>query len=341
MQAPGIPEDEARRLAALETTGALFTPAEERFDRITRLAAKLLGTPIALVSLVADHVQWFKSAQGLDATETPREVSFCGHAILDEGTLVVENALEDPRFEDNPLVTGAPGIRFYAGHPLHTLEGQRVGTLCVIDRRPKTLSADERQILRDLAAIAESELQRGQMNEAQHRLLGEIDQLKRKAAIDGLTRVWNRDAIGELIAAEIRRARRGNPLCVAMIDADHFKRVNDTHGHLAGDAVLVELAGRIRRALRDYDAVGRYGGEEFVAVLAQCDIDAARSLGERIRAIVANEPFLTGAGPLPVTVSVGIAACAAGRDDFDTLVGAADKALYRAKQAGRNRVELG
>lgn len=340
MQAPAIPDDEARRLAALESTGALFTPAEERFDRVTRLAAKLLGTPIALVSLVADRVQWFKSAQGLDLPETPREVSFCGHAILGEETFVVEDALDDPRFDDNPLVTGEPNIRFYAGHPLRAVDGQRVGTLCVIDRRPKHLGPDEHQILRDLAAIAESELQRGQMNETHRQLMYEIDQWKRKAAIDGLTRLWNRSAIGDLAAAEIGRARRGSPLCLAIIDADHFKGINDGHGHLVGDAVLIELAARIRRALRDYDAVGRYGGEEFVAVLPKCDLDTARQVCERIRARVAEAPFDTGAGALPVTVSIGVAACEASHAGFDALVGAADQALYRAKQLGRNRVEL-
>jgi GAF domain-containing protein len=115
MLAPAIPDDEKRRMDSLRSLNLLFTPAEERFDRITRLASRLLEVPIAVVSLVADNQQWFKSTYGLNATETSREVSFCGHAILGNETFVVENAMLDPRFYDNPLVTNDPHIRFYAG----------------------------------------------------------------------------------------------------------------------------------------------------------------------------------------------------------------------------------
>jgi len=157
---PAKPGNEEMRMAALRSLDILYTASEERFDRITRLAAHMLGTPIALVSLVTDNSQWLKSTQGLNITETPRDVSFCGHAILGEHTLVVENAAEDPRFSDNPLVTGDPNIRFYAGHPLRTADGSQVGTLCVIDQVPRKLTNDQLKTLRDLAAMAEAELQR-------------------------------------------------------------------------------------------------------------------------------------------------------------------------------------
>ena len=163
MQTPEFPENEAQRMAALRATGLLFTSPEERFDRITRLASQLLGTPIALVSLVADQCQWFKSVQGLDATETPREISFCGHAILDEKTFVVEDALLDRRFFDNPLVTSGPKIRFYAGQPLHTADGSRVGTLCIIDPSPRQFNIEQLKLLQDLGALVETEIQRGQL----------------------------------------------------------------------------------------------------------------------------------------------------------------------------------
>ena len=339
MEAPRIPDDEERRMAALRATELLFTPAEERFDRITRLAARHLDTPIALVSLVADQCQWFKSAQGLVEPETSRDVSFCGHAIHGDNTFVVADALDDPRFADNPLVTGDPKIRFYAGHPLHTADGSRAGTLCIIDRRPRQLTAVQLQALRDLAAIAESELQRGQLSAVMGQMLLQMDDLKRRASIDGLTRLWNRSAITEVLAAELGRAKRGLPMCVAMIDADHFKKVNDVYGHPAGDAVLVELAARIRSGAREYDAVGRYGGEEFIAVLTNCDRAAALAVCERIRARVEAEPISTPAGELNVTVSVGLASYDGDHADQGTLVAAADAALYRAKDKGRNRVE--
>lgn len=341
MKAPDLPENEVQRLAALQAMDVLFTPGEERFDRITRIAARVLGTPIALVSLVARDVQWFKSAQGLDATDTPRDISFCGHAIHGDETFVVGDAAQDQRFFDNPLVTGGPQIRFYAGHPLHGIDGSRVGTLCIIDRTPKTLTPEQLKVLEDLAAIAESELQRGQLNEAQRELIREMDELKLRASVDGLTRLWNRSAIMDLLGAEVKRARRGIPMCLAMIDVDHFKKVNDTHGHPVGDAVLVEVAARIRKALRDYDAVGRYGGEEFIAVMSNAGLIPSMKLCHRIRLSIEKEAIATSAGPVSVTVSIGLVASVAETTDLERLVAAADAALYRAKKKGRNCLELG
>lgn len=341
MIAPEVPQDEAQRLAALDSMDVLFTPSEERFDRITRIASQLLGTPIALVSLVARDVQWFKSAQGLNVSETPREISFCGHAINAEDTLVVPDATQDPRFFDNPLVTAEPNIRFYAGHPICGVNGERVGTLCIIDRKPKALTADQLGILRDLAAIAESELQRGQLSEAQRDLARRMDELQRRASVDGLTRLWNRTAIMELLSAEVTRARRGVPISLAMIDVDHFKKVNDTYGHPAGDAVLAELAARLRRCLREYDSVGRYGGEEFIAVLSNSSLIPSMKLCQRMRMSIEKEPFITPAGPVQVTISIGLVQSVAKKTVIESLIAVADAALYRAKKRGRNCIEIG
>jgi len=129
MQTPRLPSDESERLAALRALNLLDTPAEPRFDRLARIAQRHFGVDIALVSLIDTERQWFKSRQGLDVCETHRDVSFCGHAILKEEVLCIPDALEDPRFADNPLVTGAPHIRFYAGAPVHAPNGQRIGTL--------------------------------------------------------------------------------------------------------------------------------------------------------------------------------------------------------------------
>lgn len=158
MLKPPKPANEAARLAALKSLQVLDTPAEERFDRITRLAARLLDVPIALISLVDSDRQWFKSKYGLDASETPREVSFCGHAILQDEPLLVPDASLDPRFADNPLVAAEPRIRFYAGHPLEAEDGCKLGTLCLIDTRPRQLSEADRQCLHDLAMLAQQEL---------------------------------------------------------------------------------------------------------------------------------------------------------------------------------------
>ena len=154
-----LPSNEADRLATLHDLAVLDTPPEPAFDDLTRLAATLCGAPIALVSVVDAERQWFKSRYGIDATETPREVAFCTHAILDTALFVVEDATADDRFWDNPLVTGEPNIRFYAGMPLITPDGHAVGTLCVIDRVPRTLRDDQREALRVLARQVVAQLQ--------------------------------------------------------------------------------------------------------------------------------------------------------------------------------------
>jgi len=153
-----LPLNEAGRLRALRGLALLDTPAEERFDRITRLAARLFDVPIALVTLVDAERQWFKSKYGIAQAQTPRELAFCAHTILQEDALVVPDALRDDRVADNPLVAGEPRFRFYAGQALAAPDGSRVGTLCVIDHRPRDFGAEDMQVLRDLAALAEREL---------------------------------------------------------------------------------------------------------------------------------------------------------------------------------------
>jgi DNA-binding response OmpR family regulator len=142
-------QDEEQRLAALGGLGLLNTPSEERFDRITRLAASIFKVPMALVSLVDRERQWFKSTYGLDIAETSRETSFCSHAVSLREVLVVPDTFQDPRFSDNPLVTKAPRIRFYAGCPLF-VGANCVGTLCVLDNRPRQIDAETVSLLRDL-----------------------------------------------------------------------------------------------------------------------------------------------------------------------------------------------
>lgn len=158
MKIAPIPDNEERRLAALRQLAIMDTPDEDRFDRITRLAARVLGAPIAAVSLVDSSRQWLKSVVGLNARETSRDVAFCAHTILGEDTMVVEDALADERFVDNPLVLGAPMIRFYAGHPLRANDGSAVGSLCIIGPQPRSLTREDQSILEDLAQLAEREL---------------------------------------------------------------------------------------------------------------------------------------------------------------------------------------
>jgi len=155
---PPLPPDESERLASLRALGLLDTEAEERFDRITHLARVLFDVPIVLISLVDADRQWFKSRQGLQAKETAREVSFCGHAILGAEIFEIPDATADARFRDNPLVSGAPDVRFYAGAPLSAPDGHRIGTLCLVDRKPRQLTQTQRQVLKELAVLVEHEI---------------------------------------------------------------------------------------------------------------------------------------------------------------------------------------
>jgi two-component system, sensor histidine kinase and response regulator len=160
MMKPPIPADEEQRLASLRALNLLDTPPEERFDRITRIASRLFDMPIALVNLIDAHREWSKSCHGLSVREIDRDISFCGHAVLSPNPLVVPDTLLDHRFADNPLVTGEPGVRFYAGQSLKTADGSLVGVLCISDYRPRALGEEELQLLRVLAGLVEDQLNR-------------------------------------------------------------------------------------------------------------------------------------------------------------------------------------
>lgn len=169
-----IPSDEPQRLASLRQLDVLDTAIEARFERITKMVCRVLDVPISAVSLIDEKRQWFKSVQGLSVRETPRGIAFCPHAIVGEEIMVVSDAHADPRFSDNPLVVNDPHIVFYAGQPIHAPDGSKVGTLCAIDKKPRTLTADQMQTLKELAAMVEvelralikSEIRQGLMTEA-------------------------------------------------------------------------------------------------------------------------------------------------------------------------------
>jgi two-component sensor histidine kinase len=159
MEKPGVPANEAARLGALASYRILDTPPEQAFDGLTALAAHILQVPIVLVSLVDRDRQWFKSAHGLGATQTPRDVSFCGHVVTLEKELEVRDARTDRRFSDNPLVTGEPRVVFYAGTPIRSQDGFVLGTLCAIDHQPRELTAEQRTLLGVLASQVSAQLE--------------------------------------------------------------------------------------------------------------------------------------------------------------------------------------
>jgi two-component system cell cycle response regulator len=171
-------------------------------------------------------------------------------------------------------------------------------------------------------------------------LLETQSMLQHQATHDSLTGLWNRSMIHEQLAMELKRAARsGEPVAVIMADLDHFKQINDRHGHAAGDEVLREASARMRGVLRDHDGISRYGGEEFLVLLPRTSAQVALVIAERIRAAVASRPVSVGDASLPVTLSMGLATTVDHPADVEPLIAAADAALYRAKAAGRNRVE--
>ncbi len=251
MEKTPLPGDESARLMSLHSLRILDTPGEERFDRITRMAQRVFDVPICLVSLVDSDRQWFKSKQGTDASETPREISFCGHAILDDEVFVVNDAAQDTRFADNPLVTGEPNIRFYAGCPVQDPKGFRIGTLCLIDSKPRELTQSDIATLADFAAMVEDEIK-----------------VTSQVAIDELTEVANRRGF-HLVANHLLSLcrRTGTAAELAYFDLDGFKAINDAYGHAVGDEILRHFAQLLVKCFRSADAIGRLGGDEFVVLL--------------------------------------------------------------------------
>lgn len=325
MQRFPLPPNETERLAALARYCVLDTPAEPAFDRLVRLARALFDVPIALISLVDSDRQWFKARSGLDAEQTPRAVSFCGHAVAADELLVVPDAAADPRFSDNPLVTGGPFIRFYAGAPLRTRDGFALGTLCVIDRQPRAgLDPEQRQLLEDLAAIAVDELELRQL----------LAQTAHRALHDNLTGLPNRSLFENRLHHQLFQAQRDDRmLAVFLFDLDNFKDINDSQGHAAGDRLLVGMARRLEHAFRVADTIARWGGDEFTALVALDSEAELRGLIRRLGVALAEPSAIAP----PVLCSIGVALYPAHGDSVAALLEAADEALYRAKQGGRHR----
>ncbi len=317
MIAPEIPVNEQARLSSLHALGILDTEAEERYDRVTRLARRLFSVPVALISLVDANRQWFKSEQGFGSREGPRSTSFCGHAILQDDIFVIPDAAADPRFYDNPLVTNPPHVRFYAGCPLVLGPGIKVGTLCLLDRKRREFTQAEKQLMRDLATMVEDEMR------ALH-----------LATIDELTQLTNRRgllALGGYVLADARRT--GRPVTLGYFDLSLFKQINDRYGHAEGDRALVSFAQLLKDVFREGDIVSRIGGDEFVVLMNGAD-EAAGAVYRLGRALeLCNRDARRG---YDLQFQSGLIAFDPGRHStFEELLSAADAAMYTAKHNRR------
>lgn len=316
MQAPPTPSDEAKRLEVVNALALLDTDAEERLDAVTRIARRLFGVPIALVTLVDEDRQWFKSNQGMAVTQTPRRTSFCGHAILADTPLVVPDTHADERFADNPHVTGEPGIRFYAGAPL-MVSGQRVGSLWVIDRQPRTFGADDIASLKDLATIVTREMASLEM-----------------ATIDELTGLHNRRGFIATAKQTLEIAlREGLTVSLAFFDINGLKAINDTQDHAAGDAAIQRVAATMEATFRGADVVARLAGDEFVVLLHNTSAEQAPVSIERLRHNLRGQD-----AEQTLPLSSGVVTYDPKRHaDITALIAEADQLMYEDKQRRRDR----
>jgi len=312
---PDIPQNEKSRLETLRSLDVLDAQAEERFDRLTRMAKRMFGVPIALVSLVDENRQWFKSCIGLSLSETSREMSFCGHAILGSEVFIIRDAIEDERFADNPLVLNDPNIRFYAGCPL-TVNGHRLGTLCIIDKAPRDFGNDDIDALKDLASMVERELEAVQI-----------------ATLDELTGLSNRRGFMLLARYSLKLSiRQKFPLVLVFIDLDQFKVINDKFGHAEGDAALVAFANLMNANFRGSDHYARLGGDEFVALLSSTSIKEAETIIARFkRSLIAyNQQAKRG---YDISFSYGIVEFNHGtQTTIEELIDEGDSLMYESKK---------
>lgn len=312
-----IMQDEAGRLLALHRYCALDSVTEPNFDTITGLVRDLLGVPICAVSLIDKDEQRFKSMQGLDVSVTPRDVAFCDHTIRDTVPMVIPDAEQDERFSDNPLVTGEPHIRAYAAAPLTTPDGFNVGALCAIHRRRHDFTPGDIELLQRFAKVVVDQME-----------------LKTLAHRDYLTGALTRRAFTDASVTALNQLKPLNrSATIAVIDVDHFKAVNDEHGHPVGDEVLKAVAREVSGQLRNSDLFGRLGGEEFGVLFYATTRNEAFHCAERIRKAVER---LVEEGLPPVTISIGLAHVDC-EHKVDRALAEADSALYVAKREGRNR----
>jgi diguanylate cyclase (GGDEF)-like protein len=311
---PALPPDEVGRVATLRSLRVLDTEPEERFDRLTRIAMRMFSVPIAQISLIDSDRQWIKSSAGCAAAETPRSHSFCAHAILGSGVMLVPDARADERFSENPLVLGEPNIRFYAGYPLR-IGQHHVGTLCLIDRHLHPFNAEDEQLLRDLARTAEEELLSAHL-----------------AATDHLTGLTNRRGLENFAPNALALCRRlQKPATFVYLDLDRFKQVNDRYGHAEGDRALTTFAQGLRTVFRESDIIARIGGDEFIVLLVDAVLASAAVALGRLRAHLAEVSRGAPRG-YEIQFSVGLVEFDPNRHaSIDDLLKEADVAMYQDK----------
>jgi diguanylate cyclase (GGDEF)-like protein len=318
MSAYPLPDNEAERQRHLDSFQILDAEPDEDFDRITRIASQMLGMPIAVISLVDHERQWFLSRVGLEARETAREIAFCAHTICSDQVMVVSDARDDGRFRDNPLVTGAPHIRFYAGAPLRTRDGHALGTLCVIGPEPRQLGDNEQRLLAELAGMVIHTLES-----------------RRDRYLCPLTGLQNRRPFFELGMRELQRSRQsGAPLSLSLVGLDDFASLTDRLPRAAANRLLREVAVMVRAELGATEVAARVAGAEFAVLLCGQPLEAAVALAERIRSRIDRHGVVVDGVRQLLAVRVGVASRLPQDTGFSAMYQRAEAGLLPTWLAG-------
>lgn len=340
MITPGIPYNESERLKALRDTNLVDTPIEQGFERLTDLTRKIFDVPIAAISLIDEDRQWFKSIVGSDLAETSRDVSFCAHTIVKNDTMIIPDAQVDPRFADNPLVDTDSGIRFYAGHPIHTDKNIPIGAICIIDTVPRKISATEKMILHDLACLVDAEIRNHYTIEKYKKKNMELEASERAVLIDGNTKMWNAAGITQLIEQQTKLSKSNNKTFgLINLSIDSFNSFSDEYGANAGKNLLKVLAKTLISSCKSEDSVGYWGGKEFMLIISHNDKAQTLILAENIRMQRAKTPLITKVGKINTTVTLGLAFYDARiHDDASSLINNAHTAMEKGRHAGGNQI---
>lgn len=339
MPAAPFPPDELSRLESLRRMEVLDTPAEARFDRLTRLARRLFNVPFSMVTLLDTDRQWFKAAAGHCIPETPRSLSLCGYTLLENRPLTISDTRADPRTCDNPVVTGEMNVQFYSGVPLRNHDGHCVGTFCILDVQQRQLTPEDHHALKDLAACAESELRLQRLTQTERQLLQEMDALRRRTTIDPVSRCWNEATIQELLEKELAGATAGN-LTVIALGVDDFLSLAQLDGKPHGDLVLRETADRLRAGLMAHQMLGRSGPVDFLLVLPGVRASAAPELAHSMLGRLRDRHYRFGNNLVPVTGSLGVAVWRGRQESAESLIERAHRSLGRAQSGEGNQVQV-
>jgi len=329
--------DSGESLPELDT--AYAGDEDTRIERIRRIGRRMFNVADCVISFTQPEDR--RRIPQISAWASAGE-AFCKSLPQPEKLEFVPDTLLDKRLRKHEMVRGAPYIRFYASYPVRSRTGATIGSVSLVDYFPHRFDGDDGDSLIDLVRLVEAEIHARSMSAAQAELRKRNRTLRRKSLIDPMLDIWNRGAIMRILKIEAARCgKAGLPLSLVAVDLDYFKKINDTYGHVAGDAALVKVVSRLRACIRSQEALGRYGGEEFLVVLPAISSENAMAVAERMRAAVEAQTERIGNALMRFTISAGVASTNIFPEaSADDLIHHADLALYAAKNAGRNRVNL-